>query len=203
MPRSTRSDDGIRCGNVRREHDGTNVVGNAEVGIHSEDVEVRVIEDVEHLAAKLQAHSLFELPHFRQRHVPIDEPGSTEEISAHVALRRVSRWRDHGAALLVATVEQQVVDRSICRCLRETRRIAVSIVREIEEGYRCLRGPMDVSWIAREIPPVIELAGEADVVAEVAQRVRLPALYVYDTGRLPSFQQLAFGLDRRQVVSHR
>ena len=54
MPRSTRSDDGIRCGNVRREHDGTNVVGNAEVGIHSEDVEVRVIEDVEHLAAKFR-----------------------------------------------------------------------------------------------------------------------------------------------------
>jgi hypothetical protein len=56
---------------------------------------------------------------------------------------------------------------------------------------------VNVFRIAGHVPAIVKLSGKADIIVEIAQRVRLAALQIQDAGHLPAFQHLTFGLQRR------
>ena len=65
VTRAAGADDGVGGGaDVGRGDDGANRFGAAQVVVESEDVEVRVIDDVEELGARLHAEMVVELPDF-------------------------------------------------------------------------------------------------------------------------------------------
>ena len=51
---------------------------------------------------------------------------------------------------------------------------------------------MNVLRRAYHVPAVVEFAGKADVVVEIAERVGFAALQIHDACDLPAFQHLAF-----------
>jgi hypothetical protein len=57
-------------------------IGN--IGAHSKQIEIGMIQDIEKFAAQLQVHSLREFPSFGNRHVQIGIGRSSEDIPAHV-----------------------------------------------------------------------------------------------------------------------
>lgn len=96
VARASRADHGIRGCDIRGVDHGSDSAGNREICVHREHVEVGVIENVEHLSAKLEADFFSELPRLGERHIPVRESRAAENVAAHIALRIQSRRSDYG-----------------------------------------------------------------------------------------------------------
>src|ERR1700730_3737166 len=103
--RAAGTDDRVGCSDVRcfagitkgTGHGWVHVAAGAE---HAERIgEVRKVEKVEELTAKLKSKSFAELPSLYEGEVPVAIDGTTEEIATHGAKGICSRGNHHGTAL--------------------------------------------------------------------------------------------------------
>src|ERR1700733_56107 len=62
---------------------------------------------------------------------------------------------------------------------------------------------MNVPRISTDIPTIVKFSGQADVIAEIPQRIRLSAFQCDDTRYLPALQQLQRRSPTRYFISHR
>src|SRR5208283_6049012 len=78
MTRAAGTDDRVGRGDIGREDDQANRGWAGQVRVHSEDVEIGVIQNVEHFTAKLQFHPLIQLPDLGEGEVPVRERRPTK-----------------------------------------------------------------------------------------------------------------------------
>src|SRR5271169_439296 len=119
-----------------------------------------MVEHVEEFCAELQFRPLRESPVLDYGKIPGFEAGTAEEIAGHGAEGSgVGRGHDAGAFGEAAKL-LQLSGGSV--------RLAGGVLRAIgEERNSCEMRGSEVSGVAEEVPAVVALAGQADVVAGV------------------------------------
>ncbi len=202
MPRAAGADHRVRTGHVRRSDHRPDIAGTEQIVVHREHIEIRMVQHVEKLSAKLKTESLVESPHLRERKIPVLECRPSEDIAPGVAERAEGGSREYGAILHIAAVVRQHVHRTLTTrflCSGNTLRISAGHVtagvsRKIvgDVRNRCSGGPMNIVRTTRNVPAIFENSCGAVVILEVIQRVRLAALQRDDAGYQPSFQHLEF-----------